>query len=269
VSFANYHTVIDGLKAIALPSEQCQGQLSSKSSHRSFGGRRKALLQGLLLWGNSSGIVWNRAFHRSRRTSSKRVDFEFQGACPPSLDVRNPGSTNCRHFDAKVVEKTKTGRRDTIVMVTSWLKYSIPQAQHLHSSDARRQRSSAAFEHARHHTIAAIRPFTSRTILITATLESARAGPFFSLSIAEWRLDIAPPAAMCLAHFRKRSTWFWKVAEYYRDDRPLRLDDPGSCFCSSRRPAPIARAYLCSTRTADSWAWPTLILLPDNSPPNC
>jgi hypothetical protein len=43
---------------------------------------------------------------------------------------------------------------------------------------------------------------------------------------------------MCLAHFRERSTWFWKVAEYYRDDRPLRLDDPGSCFCSSQ-----VRAY--------------------------
>jgi peptidoglycan/LPS O-acetylase OafA/YrhL len=226
---------LDKARSNPYPNEHCNGQLSSDVLDRCRAGWRHAPSQNLMLWGDSHAMTWSPALDRIGRTSGVGVEFAFHTACPPLLGVRNPVSPYCFEFNARVLQKIKKERPDTIVMVASWPSYSMPEGQFVLSDEAGRKGNLAVFEPALRRTINAVRPFTGKIVLVGPTPGSPSSDPSFSLAMAEWHGDITPPAELSLESVRKRSSWFWRVAEHYREDRQVRLVDPSPWFCSLQK----------------------------------
>lgn len=225
---------LDQARSAAFPNDFCNGKLLSELSHPCLAGHQSASRGNLILWGDSHAMVWSEVFDRIGRNQMMRVNFAFHSACPPLIGVSNPASPTCHDFNVRVFQKIKNEKPDTVVLIASWLAYSIPKGQYSLSDDTGRHGNLAVFEPALHRTIEAIRPYTSRVIIVGPTPGSPSSDPFFSVAMAEWHKDIAPPKALSLVHFRQRSSWFWRGVERYHHDDQLRLIDPGPWFCSTK-----------------------------------
>lgn len=221
---------MDGQRFPEIPYSECDSSVPREGNAACMGGKADGL-QSILLWGDSHALAWSPALDEIGRRAGMKVLLAPNSACPPLFDVKNPVDPDCLEQNNRVREFVRRQKPDYVVMVASWLSYSIPNGFYSLEDMHGRVGNGAVFTKALSSTIDELGHHTRRIILIGPT-PSAPGDIPFRLAQALWR-GAAKPSPNSAATQHELSRWFWRAAAGLDPDKTL-LVDPTDWFCNDR-----------------------------------
>lgn len=187
----------------------------------------------VLLWGDSHALAWAPAVDEMLRLLGVGGVVAIRSACPPLVNVSNPGSFYCKSFNDLVANRLAGTPVDHAILVSSWLSYTEPEGQYSLVDDQGNDGNLAVFPSALHRTIDALRPHAKRIVIIGPTPGAPR-DVAYRMAMAKL-LDREFPEEIAAGDFRLRATWFWRSVNRYQHDEQIVIVDPATWFCDDLR----------------------------------
>lgn len=229
--FAPAVAAMDQQRYPDIPFQNCDSHSPQVDGGICIGGKRDAA-RSILLWGDSHALAWSPAMDEIGKRAGMRVYLAPNSACPPLFDVKNPVDPACLSENDRIRTFIRTNRPDVVVMVASWLAYSIPHGFYTLEDRQGRRDNGQVFAPALQSTIAEVKGHAGRVILAGPTPGAPGDAPF-RMAMSLWKGGARPPENT-LARVRQQDRWFWQEARRLQADDQLRLLDPVEWFCDAR-----------------------------------
>lgn len=222
--FSSEVVAYDEARHPVIPYKECNGRVPDfKSMECRIG--VKDVSPRILLWGDSHAMAWAPGLDVVLREKGASGILAVMTTCPPLLGVHNPVNIGCHDDNNRLLAQMQGHRFDAIIMVAYWSRYSDPGGKYTLFDDQGRSGNPDVFQPALDRTLAMIRPYAKRIILIGPTPGAPGDIPF-RMALAS--RGLAPvPAEIPLPMNRS----FWTVAEKYSSDMQVEFVDTSKCFC--------------------------------------
>jgi peptidoglycan/LPS O-acetylase OafA/YrhL len=227
---------LDQARAPQIPYATCDGKAPDAAGAQCRAGDLRAR-HTVLLWGDSHALAWGPAFNLLGQKARVRVDLALASACAPLLGVTNPFNPACAQFNWDVLAHVQRDRPEQIYLVASWPAYSGPEGEYTLRDDQGRTGNEQVFAPALARTVAALRPYTRRIILIGRVPGAVGEFHFggdvpFKLALAKWRGTPELPQKTVAASLGETKS-YRDAAGIYAHDAQVTLLDPLPWFCDA------------------------------------
>jgi peptidoglycan/LPS O-acetylase OafA/YrhL len=211
-----------------IPFQRCDGKVPGRVESQECNMGDTSSSRRVLVWGDSHALAWAPGFDALFRAEAKQGVLAIHSACPPLLDVINPVSFGCDTFNLNVMRWLKNQAVDQIILVASWLSYSVPDGQYSIQDVNGRRGNQSVFSPAMQKTITALMDMNIQVTIIAPT-PGAPDDVVRKVLLARLHGTAEPEGRPCQA-YRKNVEHFWKAINNVPKRGGLEVIDPSVLF---------------------------------------
>ncbi len=212
-----------------IPYKDCSGKPVVSAEKNSCTIGVTSSVNRVLVWGDSHALAWAPGLNQVFKRNGVQGVLAIHSACPPLFGVINPVSFGCASFNNDVMDWLGKGPVKHVVMIASWLSYSMESGQYAIQDAGGRIGNKVIFPSALEKTVSNLRN-AGIHVTIMAPTPGAPDDVVRKVLMARLRGDADPLGRSC-ASFKKDSANFMDAVAAVDRSGLDRVIDPSAFFC--------------------------------------
>lgn len=213
---------LDVVRSGAIPFLGCERKVPSAQFEQCRLGVSKG--KRVLLWGDSHALAWAPAIDMVAKKMNWQVTLATHSACAPLIELHNTASSGCRNFNEKTYEWIRSERPYLVILVASWISYSVPNGQYSLSYAHEGSDNGNIFTAALDTTL---KRMTANVIVLGPTPGAPTEIPL-KLAVS-YLNNVQPPVPVSYTDYFERSKYFW--GSIRNIESSAHVVDTASWFC--------------------------------------